>query len=82
MRSAFILVCLVFVAAPACADHQAKVTVNVVDEEGVPIEGAEVRVTFETSGTREISFRGTTDQDGLYAVRKLRGQAFTLYLNS
>jgi len=70
MRSAFILVCLVFVAAPACADHQAKVTVNVVDEEGAPIEGAEVRVFFDaplsSGGAGQKVIKGFTDSEGLF----------------
>lgn len=57
----------------AIESPEAKITLKVVNEDGMPIEGVNVGATFEvsrgaTSGIKYNTERGITDKDGIYTA--------------
>lgn len=67
MSTRFIFFAFVLMLSPAIyAFPTAKVTINVVDEGGVPVEGANVEVYFKLEGNRDNRDEGVTDSKGLF----------------
>ena len=79
----FLLIQLLNLSLPvdgrAIGLSEAKITMQVVGEDGTPIQDAEVGFAFETRGTKKTSVKGVSDGDGLFSVKNGTSSGYTIY---